>query len=313
MIHTEKLTRNVRRQEGDGRGRQGDRHRRRRRRTGRVPRTERGGQVDHPADADHAAAADLGLGEGRRARASPSDPAASARGSGTSARATAPATVPGARRAGGAGPLLRHELRRRGTRGPRSWPRSSTWRACEAAPGQHAVGRSEAPAGRRAGPDAHARRCCSSTSRRPGWTRRTGPICGSTSPGCGPSTNTTIVLTTHYLEEADAQAERVLVIDHGEIIADDTATGAEGSAGRRPDLGRGRAERRSTSAGAAAGGRWRGAGPTRPAGPEVVVSRPVRAGTRTLPALLRRARRRTGSRCLRRTSACRRSTTSSSA
>ena len=34
---------------------------------------------------------------------------------------------------------------------------------------------------------------------------------------------TTIVLTTHYLEEADAQAERVVVIDHGQIIADDTA------------------------------------------------------------------------------------------
>ena len=34
---------------------------------------------------------------------------------------------------------------------------------------------------------------------------------------------TTIVLTTHYLEEADAEAERVIVIDHGEIIADDTA------------------------------------------------------------------------------------------
>ncbi len=34
---------------------------------------------------------------------------------------------------------------------------------------------------------------------------------------------TTIVLTTHYLEEADSQAERVLVIDHGVIIADDTA------------------------------------------------------------------------------------------
>lgn len=34
---------------------------------------------------------------------------------------------------------------------------------------------------------------------------------------------TTIVLTTHYLEEADAEAERVVVIDHGEIIADDTA------------------------------------------------------------------------------------------
>lgn len=33
---------------------------------------------------------------------------------------------------------------------------------------------------------------------------------------------TTIFLTTHYLDEADAMAERVLVIDHGQIIADDT-------------------------------------------------------------------------------------------
>jgi ABC-2 type transport system ATP-binding protein len=32
---------------------------------------------------------------------------------------------------------------------------------------------------------------------------------------------TTIVLTTHYLEEADSMAERVVVIDHGRIIADD--------------------------------------------------------------------------------------------
>ncbi len=34
---------------------------------------------------------------------------------------------------------------------------------------------------------------------------------------------TTIVLTTHYLDEADAMAERVVVIDHGRIIADDTS------------------------------------------------------------------------------------------
>jgi len=33
----------------------------------------------------------------------------------------------------------------------------------------------------------------------------------------------TIVLTTHYLEEADAMAERVVIIDHGQVIADDTA------------------------------------------------------------------------------------------
>jgi ABC-2 type transport system ATP-binding protein len=33
---------------------------------------------------------------------------------------------------------------------------------------------------------------------------------------------TTIFLTTHYLDEADAMAERVLIIDYGKVIADDT-------------------------------------------------------------------------------------------
>jgi ABC-2 type transport system ATP-binding protein len=33
---------------------------------------------------------------------------------------------------------------------------------------------------------------------------------------------TTIVLTTHYLDEADSMAERVIVVDHGRIIADDS-------------------------------------------------------------------------------------------
>jgi ABC-2 type transport system ATP-binding protein len=33
---------------------------------------------------------------------------------------------------------------------------------------------------------------------------------------------TTIFLTTHYLDEADSMAERVLIIDHGKVIADDT-------------------------------------------------------------------------------------------
>jgi len=32
----------------------------------------------------------------------------------------------------------------------------------------------------------------------------------------------TVVLTTHYLEEADALADRILVMDHGRVIADDT-------------------------------------------------------------------------------------------
>lgn len=37
------------------------------------------------------------------------------------------------------------------------------------------------------------------------------------------STGSTIVLTTHYLEEADALSRRILVIDHGRLVADDTA------------------------------------------------------------------------------------------
>ncbi|WP_200953326.1 ATP-binding cassette domain-containing protein [Agromyces sp. Root81] len=36
-------------------------------------------------------------------------------------------------------------------------------------------------------------------------------------------TGTTIFLTTHYLDEADQLAERVMVMDHGQVIADDTA------------------------------------------------------------------------------------------
>ncbi|WP_306896095.1 ATP-binding cassette domain-containing protein [Agromyces albus] len=36
-------------------------------------------------------------------------------------------------------------------------------------------------------------------------------------------TGTTIFLTTHYLDEADQLAERVMVMDHGAVIADDTA------------------------------------------------------------------------------------------
>ncbi|MDX6742788.1 ATP-binding cassette domain-containing protein [Actinocorallia sp. A-T 12471] len=37
------------------------------------------------------------------------------------------------------------------------------------------------------------------------------------------SHGTTVFLTTHYLEEADQYAERVLVMDHGRVIADDSA------------------------------------------------------------------------------------------
>ncbi len=47
----------------------------------------------------------------------------------------------------------------------------------------------------------------------------------------------TIVLTTHYLDEADSMAERVVVVDHGEIIADDTAAALKAElAGDRIEL-----------------------------------------------------------------------------
>jgi len=50
-------------------------------------------------------------------------------------------------------------------------------------------------------------------------------------------TGNTIVLTTHYLEEADALAERVVVIDHGQIIADDSAYRLKSGLGDRITLG----------------------------------------------------------------------------
>jgi ABC-2 type transport system ATP-binding protein len=48
---------------------------------------------------------------------------------------------------------------------------------------------------------------------------------------------TTIVLTTHYLEEADAIADRVVVIDHGRVIADDTASRLKARLGDLVTLG----------------------------------------------------------------------------
>lgn len=36
------------------------------------------------------------------------------------------------------------------------------------------------------------------------------------------ATDMTLLLTTHYLDEADTMAERVVIIDHGAVIADDT-------------------------------------------------------------------------------------------
>ncbi|WP_395727770.1 ATP-binding cassette domain-containing protein [Nakamurella sp.] len=52
------------------------------------------------------------------------------------------------------------------------------------------------------------------------------------------ATPMTIMLTTHYLDEADSMAGRVVVVDHGEVIADDTAEALKAElAGDRVELG----------------------------------------------------------------------------
>jgi ABC-2 type transport system ATP-binding protein len=46
----------------------------------------------------------------------------------------------------------------------------------------------------------------------------------------------TVFLTTHYLEEADTMAERVMIMDHGRVIADDTASRLKASLGDRIEI-----------------------------------------------------------------------------
>ena len=66
-----------------------------------------------------------------------------------------------------------------------------------------------------------SRRCCSSTSRPPVWTRAAGARCGMPSPRW--PAGDTVLLTTQYLEEADQLADRIAVIDDGRVVAEGTA------------------------------------------------------------------------------------------
>ena len=96
---------------------------------------------------------------------------------------------------------------------------------------------------------------------------------------------TTIVLTTHYLEEADAYAERLLVIDHGEIIANDTAANLKATlAGDRIMITVDGAYAAAASAVVAGRGKEL---TTSNGSREVTIAGRFERGTRTLPWLLR--------------------------
>ncbi|SFR68392.1 ABC-2 type transport system ATP-binding protein [Agromyces sp. CF514] len=94
------------------------------------------------------------------------------------------------------------------------------------------------------------------------------------------STGTTIFLTTHYLDEADQLAERVMVMDHGTVIADDTADALKSSlAGDRVTL-----TFDATTDAAAAAARIGG---TIVAGDPHVVAVTAQGGDRALPTWIR--------------------------
>lgn len=88
---------------------------------------------------------------------------------------------------------------------------------------------------------------------------------------------TTIFLTTHYLDEADQLAERVMVMDHGRLIADDTAQALKRDlAGDRVELG---FDSVADAAAAAAHARGTASGTT--------VTVPVLAADEALPVIVR--------------------------
>ena len=68
----------------------------------------------------------------------------------------------------------------------------------------------------------------------------------------------TILLTTHYMEEADQLCDRLAIMDHGKILALDTPAGLKASVGRRLDRDRARHRRpRRAGPGARPGSRRR--------------------------------------------------------
>ena len=112
--------------------------------------------------------------------------------------------------------------------------------------GRRLLGRHEAAPRPRAGAGPRAARSCSSTSRPPASTCRAAPRSGTRSQRLAGDDGVTVFLTTQYLEEADALADRVGIIDNGKIVAEGTPDALKAEIGR-PDR-RGGARRRGRAA-----------------------------------------------------------------
>ena len=200
-------------------GRGGTRHRPRgrRRRDLRIPRTERGRQVDDDQHPLHAHPADVGSGRGggvRRSRGSERGPRADRAGlPGPVARRTARR---GARTSSSTPTCTGCPRRRASSASTMRW-RSSILRIEPAR--RCSRTRAACAAGSRSrAASCITRRCCSSTSRLSGSIRRRATTSGNTSTRCDTREHITIFMTTHYMDEAEF-CDRIAIIDQGKIVA----------------------------------------------------------------------------------------------
>ena len=96
--------------------------------------------------------------------------------------------------------------------------------------GEESIRRTEAAAGGRVCPRRRSRTCCSSTSRPPASIPARADNCGISSASFVRS-GKTVLLTTHYMDEAERLCDRVAIVDHGKLMALDTPRGLIASLG----------------------------------------------------------------------------------